>query len=100
MRPKMIKTGDQVRVRRVGTEVWVLATVDLASANQKSLAVSAEEGLGTPQGVLFNRKTARMALLLLKDSEDPGYYSEIHTLSQWEVEDLELIHPGGNGHAG
>jgi len=92
MRPRhtaVIKTGQKVKVRRVGNERWVPATVEVASANQKSLAVSAVEGLGSPGGFSFNRETGRMMLLLAWRGPGQPYYQDIVTNSEWEVEDAQ-----------
>ena len=85
----MIKSGQKVRLRRVGTEVWLPATVDLASTNQRSLAVSADEGLGSPRGFLLDRQTGRMVLCLFKETSAELYYRDIYTLTEWEVQNAQ-----------
>lgn len=85
----MIKTGDRVRVRRVGSEHWVSATVDLVSANQQSLAVSADSGLGTTRGLLINPETRRLVLILLKERASSPFYQDIVAGSNWEVAEVQ-----------
>ena len=84
----MIKTGQRVRVRRVGDEQWVSAKVDLASNNQLSLALSAEAGLSTREGFLLNPETRQMVLLLLKEHAVQSYYQDIVMMSDWEVSEI------------
>ena len=84
-----MKTGDQVRVRRLGAQTWVPATVDLASQNQRSLALSADEGLVSIRGFTLNRETGRMVLLLVKPPFAQFYYQDVVTKVLWEVQDAQ-----------
>lgn len=71
-----------MHVRRKGYNDWINVTVDLASGNGQSLAVSAESGLAGAKGYSVNRETGRMQLLLLKDGDK---YRDLVTGDIWEV---------------
>lgn len=85
----MLKKGGRVLVRRLGAETWVPATVELASQNQRSLALSADEGLGSIRGFTLNRETGRMVLLLFKPPFAQSYYHDVATKVLWEVQDAQ-----------
>lgn len=79
---------DKARVRRVGTDRWVDVSIDLISENRRSLAISADEGLGTPDGFGIDTRTKRMRLFLLKESDGDVYYIDAlgPSRTQWEVQ--------------
>jgi hypothetical protein len=66
-----MKTGDETDVRPAGATAWVRCRLDLISSNAKSLAVSTDEALPTIEGFMFDSRTGRQVLLLLK--KDGGY---------------------------
>ena len=75
--------GNTVQVRLKGAVSWTPCLVDLASSNQRSFALSADEGLATPAGFALNKYTGRMQVLLLRDEE--GYHDIFGTI--WEVKE-------------
>ena len=79
-----MNNGDEVRVRQYGQNAggWRKVKVDLVSRNQESLAVSAEEGLGSAEGFGLNAETGRQQLILMKASGQT--YLDIFSGILWE----------------
>lgn len=65
-----MKKGDAIEIRPAGGK-WLRGLVEVVSKNQKSLAVSVEEGLPCSDGFLFQRTTCRQVVMLLDEGD--GY---------------------------
>lgn len=78
--------GDQIQVRLRGAIPWTAAEVEIISRNGDSLALSAAEGLGSPEGFGVNHATGKMQLILLRP-EGGAFYQDIFGSSWWEVKD-------------
>lgn len=77
-----MKTGDEVQVRNVFGGDWVQVRIEIISANQQSLAVSASEGLATQVGFTLDPATGLMVLVLFKEGQ---VWTDLYSGTKWEV---------------